>query len=77
MHAKSLQLCDPMDRSPPGSSVHGILQTRILECIAVAYSSAPLSLVEPCVNWTSWLAQEVCTFTLIQHLMVSKGSSLS
>ena len=35
MHAKSLQscltLCDPMDCSPPGSSVHGILQARILE----------------------------------------------
>ena len=35
MHAKSLQLCpilcDPMDCSPPSSSVHGILQTRILE----------------------------------------------
>ena len=33
--AKSLQsrstLCDPMDCSPPGSSVHGVLQTRILE----------------------------------------------
>ena len=25
-------LCDPMDCSPPGSSVHGILQARILEC---------------------------------------------
>ena len=25
-----LTLCDPMDRSPPGSSVHGILQARIL-----------------------------------------------
>ena len=35
MHAKSLQpcptLCDPMDYSPPGFSVHGILQARILE----------------------------------------------
>ena len=34
MHAKSLQLCptlcDPMDCSPPGSSVHGFLQARIL-----------------------------------------------
>ena len=34
-HAKLLQLCltlcDPMDCSPPGSSVHGILQARILE----------------------------------------------
>ena len=27
----SLTLCDPMDCSPPGSSVHGILQARILE----------------------------------------------
>ena len=35
-HAKLLQscltLCKPMDSSPPGSSVHGILQARILEC---------------------------------------------
>ena len=40
--AKSLQscltLCDPMDCSPPGSSVYGILQARILECIGVAIS---------------------------------------
>ena len=28
-------LCDPMDCSPPGSSVHGILQARILEWIAI------------------------------------------
>ena len=38
-HALSLQLCltlhDPMDRSPPGSSVHGILQVRISEWVAV------------------------------------------
>ena len=27
-------LCDPMDRSPPGSSIHGILQARILERVA-------------------------------------------
>ena len=29
-----LTLCDPMDRSPPSSSVHGILQARILECLS-------------------------------------------
>ena len=28
-------LCDPMDWGPPGSSVHGILQTRILEWVAM------------------------------------------
>ena len=40
--AKLLQLCptlcDPMDHSPPGSSVHGILQARILEWVAMPSS---------------------------------------
>ena len=31
-------LCDPMDRSLPGSSVHGILQARILESVAISFS---------------------------------------
>ena len=42
VHAQLLQLCpalwDPMDCRPPGSSVHGILQARILEWVAVASS---------------------------------------
>ena len=33
-----LTFCNPMDCSPPGSSVHGILQARILEWIAVPFS---------------------------------------
>ena len=33
-------LCDPMDCSPPGSSVHGILQARILERVAITFSRA-------------------------------------
>ena len=40
--AKSCQscptLCDPIDGSPPGSSVHGILQARVLEWDAIAFS---------------------------------------
>ena len=32
-----VQLCDPMDRSPPGCSVHGILQARVLEWVAIAF----------------------------------------
>ena len=40
--AKSIQLCltccDPMDCSPPASFVHGILQARILEWVAVPFS---------------------------------------
>ena len=31
-------LCDPMDCSPPGSSVHGILQARILEWVAIPFA---------------------------------------
>ena len=33
-----LNLCNPMDCSPPGSSVHGILQARILEWVAMPSS---------------------------------------
>ena len=31
-------LCNPMDSSPPGSSVHGILQARILEWVVISFS---------------------------------------
>ena len=39
-HASKLgpTLCDPMGHSPPASSVHGILQARILEWVAISYS---------------------------------------
>ena len=49
-------LCDPMDCSPTCSSVHGIFQARILEWVAISYSSRlpfptpgwnPLSLLSP------------------------------
>ena len=33
-----LTLCDPMNSSLPGSSVHGILQARILEWVAIPFS---------------------------------------
>ena len=33
-----LTVCDPMDCSPPGSSVHGVPQARILEWIAIVFS---------------------------------------
>ena len=41
--AKSLQLCltlcDPIDGSPPGSSIHGIFQARVLELGAISFSN--------------------------------------
>ena len=33
-----LTLCDPLAYSPPGSSVHGILQARILEWVAISFT---------------------------------------
>ena len=43
-------LCDPMDCSPPGSSVHGISQARVLEWGAIAFSELINNLYElfPC-----------------------------
>ena len=42
--AKSLQscltLCNPIDSSPPGSPLPGILQARTLECVAISFSNA-------------------------------------
>ena len=34
----SLQLCDPIDSSPPGSPIPGILQARTLEWVAISFS---------------------------------------
>ena len=48
-------LCDPMGRSLPGSSVHGIFQARILEWAAFAYS-----------NDTSWILPN---FLLLEEYM--------
>ena len=47
--AKLLQACptlrEPIDSSPPGSSVHGIFQARVLECVAIAFSELWLVMV--------------------------------
>ena len=54
--AKSLQSCptlrDPIDGTPPGSSVPGILQARILECIAISFSNACMQakLLQSCLT---------------------------
>jgi len=49
LEVKSLSpvgLCDPMDCSLPGSSVHGIFQARVLEWVAISYSRQ-LSIFKP------------------------------
>ena len=62
-------LCDPMDYSLPGSSVHGILQARILEWVAIPFSrgsSQPRDQTQvSCISgkfftiWASLVAQTV------------------
>ena len=68
-------LCTPMDCSPPGSSIHGILQERILEWVVISYSRGsfqprikPVSLESPALagEFTSkpWEAPQrdyICT----------------
>ena len=52
--AKSLQSCptlyNPIDGSPPGSSVPGILQARLLEWVVISFSNAcmPAKPLQPC-----------------------------
>ena len=46
-----LTLCDPMDCSPPGSSVHGILRARILEWVAMPL----LQGIFPTQEWNPYL----------------------
>ena len=50
-------LSDPMDCSPPGSSVHGIFQARVLEWVAIVFSKAfAMALkLRSCENWLSVL----------------------
>ena len=59
--AKSLQLClilcNPIDGSPPGSPVPGILQARTLECVAISFSngkSQKLEAIKSKIPWCKW-----------------------
>ena len=62
-HAKLLQLCptlcDPMDCSPPGSSVHGTSQARVLEWVAMPFSRR--SFPPRDWTWVSYFADRFCT----------------
>ena len=55
-------LCNPMDCSPSGSSVHGILQARILEWVAICFSRG-LSWAR---DWT-WVSCITGRFSLLSH----------
>ena len=82
--AKALQscptLCNPMDCSPPGSSVHGILQARVLEWVAISFSrgsSPPRDRTQvSCIEgrlFTLWTTREVPVYIYIQGLHPPQG----
>ena len=68
-----LTLCDPMNCSPPGSSVHGILQARKLEWVAIPFSrgsSWPRDWTQVSLSaggfLTSWATREAQNFSYKQ-----------
>ena len=66
-------LCDAMDCSPPGSSVHGILQGRILEWVAMPSSRASSRPRSPAVLADSLpfgLPGKLCVYIELIHLAV-------
>ena len=58
-----LTLCDPMDCSPPGSSIHGIFQATVLEWGAIAFSL---------INLDSILKSRDITLPTMVHLVKAK-----
>ena len=46
-------LCDPVDCRPPVSSVHGILQARTLEWVAISFSNMIHDTLEKAKLWTA------------------------
>ena len=80
MHAKSFQwcptLCDPMDGSPPDSSIHEIFQARILKWVAVPSSrgfSQPRD--RTCLSYVSCIVRRVLYHQ--RHLRSSSATSFS
>ena len=66
-HEVVSDFCKPMVCSPPGSSVHGILQVRILEWVAISFSRGPSQPRDQTqVSWIAdgffidWATKEVC-----------------
>ena len=59
-------LCDPLDCSPPGSSVHAISQARILEWVAISFSRGS--------SWPRDRTYVFCTGRWILYLWAHQGS---
>ena len=72
-----LTLCDPMDCSPPGSSVHGIFQARIPKQVATTSSRVSSRIRDQiCVSWVScigrWILYHYATWEAPLRAIVSQ-----
>ena len=78
--AKSLQscptLCDPIDSSPPGSSIHGIFQARVLEWGAIAFSECICSSLKSAYSLLSSLCPKAYTLCLCLRCILFVHSSV-
>ena len=81
--SRVLTLCDPMDCSPPGTSVHGILQARILEWIAIPFFRGcpqPRDRTQvSCIAsefFTSWDIREALYFDALYKFQLFGGFSI-
>ena len=71
-----LTLCDPIDGSPPGSSVHGIFQARVLEWGAITFSAIWLRITQSSERESSQLPQgktSYLKYTQVQDMTVIYG----
>ena len=72
-------LSDPMDCSPPGSSIYGIFQARVLEWGAIAFSfgMSQMRLI-PKLSGNTGLANDICCFpggSVVKNLPANSGDS--
>ena len=72
LHQSCLTLCDPMDCSSPGSSVHRIPQTRILEWVAITFSSGFAWPKDR--TWISYIADRFFTVWATREAPSHQGS---
>ena len=60
LNSFSLTVCDPVDCSPPGSSVHGILQAKIVEWVAISFSrGSSLPRNQTNISYVSCIGEQV------------------
>ena len=69
-------LCDPADCSLPGFSVHGILQARILEWVAIPFSNGFLNIYSNAISIDIFHLTDTFKMTAVKHLEKSREGNI-